>query len=138
MCRVKMNCSIWGILYASTASALLVATKSSLGRVREALDATAAKFGVTFVETDFQGECSRDEIARLGELARKRTCHCTVGLGGGKALDTARCVAAGQGLIIGSHHCGHRRAHKPFGRDLQTNGGKWKTTPISRAIPMWC
>ena len=40
-------------------SALLVATKSSVKRVREALDATAAKFGVTFVETDFQGECSR-------------------------------------------------------------------------------
>ena len=81
-------------------SALLVATQSSLGRVREALDATAAQFGVTFVETDFQGECSRDEIARLGELARKHSCHCTVGLGGGKALDTARCVAAGQGLIV--------------------------------------
>ena len=81
-------------------SALLVATSSSVKRVREALDATAAKFGVTFVETDFQGECSRDEIARLGELARKHSCHCTVGLGGGKALDTARCVAAGQGLIV--------------------------------------
>lgn len=81
-------------------SALLVATKSSVRRVREALDATAAKFGVTFVETDFQGECSRDEIARLGDLARKHSCHCTVGLGGGKALDTARCVAAGQGLIV--------------------------------------
>ena len=81
-------------------SALLVATKSSVKRVREALDATAAKFGVTFVETDFQGECSRDEIARLGDLARKHSCHCTVGLGGGKALDTARCVAAGQGLIV--------------------------------------
>ena len=81
-------------------SALLVATKSSVKRVREALDATAVKFGVTFVETDFQGECSRDEIARLGELARKHSCHCTVGLGGGKALDTARCVAAGQGLIV--------------------------------------
>ena len=81
-------------------SALLVATSSSVKRVREALDATAAKFGVTFVETDFQGECSRDEIARLGDLARKHSCHCTVGLGGGKALDTARCVAAGQGLIV--------------------------------------
>ena len=81
-------------------SALLVATSSSVKRVREPLDATAAKFGVTFVETDFQGECSRDEIARLGELARKHSCHCTVGLGGGKALDTARCVAAGQGLIV--------------------------------------
>ena len=81
-------------------SALLVATGSSVKRVREALDATAAKFGVTFVETDFQGECSRHEIARLGELARKHSCHCTVGLGGGKALDTARCVAAGQGLIV--------------------------------------
>ena len=74
-------------------SALLVATKSSVKRVREALDATAAKFGVTFVEADFQGECSRNEIARLGELARKHACHCTVGLGGGKALDMAKYLA---------------------------------------------
>ena len=80
--------------------ALLVATESSVSRVRHTLDATAAKFGVTFVETEFQGECSRVEIARLGELARQHSCHCTVGLGGGKALDTARCVAAGQGVIV--------------------------------------
>ena len=37
--------------------ALLVATESSVNRVRQTLDATAAKFGVTFVETEFQGEC---------------------------------------------------------------------------------
>lgn len=80
--------------------ALLVATESSVNRVRQTLDATAAKFGVTFVETEFQGECSRVEIARLGELARQHSCNCTVGLGGGKALDTARCVAAGQGVIV--------------------------------------
>lgn len=81
-------------------TALLVATESSVARVREVLGATAEKFGVTFVATGFQGECSRDEIARLAELARQHACCCTVGLGGGKALDTARCVAAGQGLIV--------------------------------------
>ena len=52
-------------------TALLVATKSSVARVSETLNATAEKFGVTFVATGFQGECSRDEIARLGELARQ-------------------------------------------------------------------
>ena len=81
-------------------AALLVATESSVGRVREKLDETAAKFGISFVQTSFKGECSRQEIARLADMAATHACCCTVGLGGGKALDTARCVANGRGLIM--------------------------------------
>ena len=81
-------------------SALLIAHPDDVARVRKQLDATIEKYGVTFVETGFVGECSRQEVARLQEVAEKNNCDCTVALGGGKAIDTAKCVAQGKALII--------------------------------------
>ncbi|WGX76624.1 glycerol dehydrogenase [Paraclostridium bifermentans] len=81
-------------------SALLIAHKDDIERVKDKLDSTAKKFGVIFVESNFKGECSREEVARLQELAKKNKCACTIGLGGGKAIDTAKCVAQGDNLII--------------------------------------
>lgn len=81
-------------------SALLIAHKDDIERVKDKLDSTAKKFGVTFVESNFKGECSREEVARLQELAKENKCACTIGLGGGKAIDTAKCVAQGDNLII--------------------------------------
>lgn len=81
-------------------SALLIAHPSDVERVKAKLDQTAAKFGVTFVESNFGGECSRQEVARLQAVAKENSCACTIGLGGGKAIDTAKCVAQGDALII--------------------------------------
>ncbi|HML46308.1 MAG TPA: iron-containing alcohol dehydrogenase, partial [Clostridia bacterium] len=81
-------------------SALLIASPGAVARVQTQIDATAAKFGIAFVESGFQGECSRQEVARLQALSRQKGCACTVGLGGGKAIDTAKCVAQGEALII--------------------------------------
>ena len=81
-------------------SALLIAHKDDVARVKSQLDATAKEFGVSFVETSFGGECSRQEVQRLKELAKSNSCDCTVGLGGGKAIDTAKCVAEGANIII--------------------------------------
>lgn len=81
-------------------SALLIAHPDDVARVQAKLDATAEKFGVTFVESNFAGECSRQEVARLQEVAKEKNCKCTIGLGGGKAIDTAKCVAEGDALII--------------------------------------
>lgn len=81
-------------------SALLIAHKDDVARVSDKLNATAKKYGVTFVESAFGGECSREEIARLQEVAKNNKCDCTIGLGGGKAIDTAKCVAQGEPLII--------------------------------------
>jgi glycerol dehydrogenase len=81
-------------------SALLIAHKDDVQRVQEKLNGTAEKFQITFVESGFCGECSRQEVKRLKELAKEKKCMCTIGLGGGKAIDTAKCVAEGEALII--------------------------------------
>lgn len=81
-------------------SALLIAHPEDVSRVKDKLDKTAEKFGITFVESNFGGECSRQEVARLQEVAKDNGCACTIGLGGGKAIDTAKCVAKVDALII--------------------------------------
>ncbi|MHA0856935.1 glycerol dehydrogenase [Paenibacillus sp. CMAA1364] len=81
-------------------SALLIAHADDVNRVKEKLESTQNKYNVTFIESNFQGECSRDEVKRLQQLAKEHSCSCTIGLGGGKAIDTAKCVAQGEALII--------------------------------------
>lgn len=81
-------------------SALLIAHADDVKRVQDKLDATAKKFGVTFVRTAFNGECSVKEVKRLQDEAKQNKCDCIIGLGGGKAIDTAKCVAEGNNLII--------------------------------------
>ena len=80
--------------------ALLIANHDDVNRVREKLEKTAEKFGVEFIETNFHGEASRVEASRLQELAKKESCDCIIGLGGGKAIDTSKVVAEGKNLII--------------------------------------
>lgn len=81
-------------------STLLIAHPDDVKRVKDKLDATAKKFNVTFIESGFKGECSRQEVARLQEIAKEKGCTSTIGLGGGKAIDAAKCVAQGEALII--------------------------------------
>jgi len=81
-------------------SALLIAHPDDVKRVKEKLEETARRFQITFVESAFTGECSRQEVARLQAVAKENNCACTIGLGGGKAIDTAKCVAEGEALII--------------------------------------
>ncbi|MBB3111752.1 glycerol dehydrogenase [Paenibacillus phyllosphaerae] len=81
-------------------SALLIAHRDDVARVKDMLDATSETFGITLVESDFKGECSRQEVARLQSIASENNCDCIIGLGGGKAIDAAKCVAQGEALII--------------------------------------
>lgn len=41
----------------------------------------------------FEGECSDEEIDRLVDIAKKNNIEVIIGIGGGKALDTAKAVA---------------------------------------------
>ncbi|MGG4501459.1 glycerol dehydrogenase [Paenibacillus polymyxa] len=81
-------------------SALLIAHPADVERVKDKLDSTTEKYNVTFIESGFMGECSRQEVSRLQEIATANGCDCIVGLGGGKAIDAAKCVAQGEALII--------------------------------------
>ena len=81
-------------------SALLISHPEDVARVKDKLDATEKKFGIKFVESGFRGECSRKEVSRMKDIAQENKCDCTIGLGGGKAIDTAKCVAEGEALII--------------------------------------
>lgn len=81
-------------------SALLIAHPDDVKRVQAKLDATAEKFGIKFIGTGFKGECSRGEVDRLKKVALDNKCDCVIGLGGGKAIDTAKTVAEGNALII--------------------------------------
>ncbi|MCP1109992.1 glycerol dehydrogenase [Lachnospiraceae bacterium PF1-21] len=81
-------------------AALLIAHPDDVTRVKDKLEATSKKFGIKLIESGFNGECSREEVARLQQTAKEQQCACTIGLGGGKAIDTAKCVAEGDALII--------------------------------------
>jgi glycerol dehydrogenase len=74
-------------------NALIVAMPEDLDRVRDRIDAAHAAAEFTLVEGGFGGEITRAEIERLVEVQRTSACDVIVGLGGGKALDTAKTVA---------------------------------------------
>lgn len=81
-------------------SALLIAHPEDVKRVSVQLEKTAKKYDVKFIESDFGGECSKVEVKRLQQLAKEKQCDCVIGLGGGKAIDAAKCIAQGEALII--------------------------------------
>ncbi len=73
--------------------ALLVVTDTELERFRHELEASQGEVDITMVSGKFRGECSKQEIHRLEEAALSQKCDVIVGVGGGKALDTSKCVA---------------------------------------------
>ncbi|MFW6287908.1 MAG: glycerol dehydrogenase, partial [bacterium] len=50
---------------------------------------------------EFEGECSKNEINRIKEIAKKNNMELIIGIGGGKTLDTAKAVAYYSDLPVG-------------------------------------
>jgi glycerol dehydrogenase len=54
--------------------------------------------GLEVVEVEFQGESTRSEAARVAQIAKTEGADVSVGIGGGKTLDTAKAVAVQAGI----------------------------------------
>lgn len=88
------------LLVADAAEAVLFVhgTRSLAAAAPHLPDLAAA--GIRIVEARFGGECSPGEVDRLRALAAAEGAGAVVGLGGGKALDTAKAVAARSALPV--------------------------------------
>lgn len=73
--------------------ALVVVSPSGLKRNYATIDASFGEAGVEVVYDEFNGECSRNEIARLVAVVKEKAIDVVVGVGGGKILDTSKAVA---------------------------------------------
>ena len=73
--------------------ALVLGGRKGLGSVREAMEAGFAEAGLEAVFEVFGGECCRREIERIGAIVKENGIDVIVGVGGGKALDTAKAVS---------------------------------------------
>ncbi len=73
--------------------ALLVASNEDQERVQGQLDKALASNDFKMVSGNFGGECTADEVARMIELCKKESCEVVIGLGGGKAIDTAKAAS---------------------------------------------
>jgi glycerol dehydrogenase len=78
--------------------ALVIADQTVWQLVREPAERSAADAGVRLIEDTFGGECSKREIDRLKDVARRDGASVIVGIGGGKAMDTAKAVGHQAGV----------------------------------------
>ena len=73
--------------------ALLIAHPEDSARVGHILEETCKQYNINLVDSGFEGECTYAEVERAAQFLRQTPIKCVIGLGGGKALDTAKCLA---------------------------------------------
>ena len=83
-----------------SAPALILSSPSPRKRLEAVWTETFRTADFAFELLEFAGECSLAEIARCKDNALRTGARCIVGVGGGKALDTARAVASELGLPV--------------------------------------
>ena len=82
------------------ARAMIIGGRRGLQAVAPFLADSCRKAGVKIFELLFNGECSDSEINRLTKAGKDHTADVIVGVGGGKALDTAKVTAWRQNLPV--------------------------------------
>ncbi len=87
-----------GPLLASFERVLIVGGEKSFPLVKEEVERSLAEAGVAHFFSTYGRDSSRDSVLRLAEMAEKA--RAVVGIGGGKALDTAKMVAHRCGLPV--------------------------------------
>lgn len=80
--------------------ACILAGKSARKHLESVWKDSLSSSGVKYTLVEFEGECSRKEINRVTELARKSKTDLIIGAGGGKVLDAARAVANNLGVPV--------------------------------------
>ena len=73
--------------------ALLVASKVDQERVQSLLNKAMKTEPFNIIYGEFREECTKKEIERMQKLAEENGCDVFIGLGGGKALDTAKAAS---------------------------------------------
>lgn len=77
---------------------LVVATESGWSRFGAQVEASLTEQGKQVLFTPFHGEATKDEVfSKMGQC-KEAGCDVIVGMGGGKALDTAKAAAENLGL----------------------------------------
>ncbi|BDY05260.1 glycerol dehydrogenase [Ferrimonas sp. YFM] len=79
---------------------LVLADDFVMGLTEEAVQASFNDKGLEVEFALFGGECAKSEIERLKDKAVSCGCKMIIGIGGGKALDTAKAVAHFAGLPV--------------------------------------
>lgn len=72
---------------------LVLGGKRGLGTVRSAIKESFTKSNIGLRVEEFAGECSKQEIDRIVDIVNQEGLNVIIGIGGGKALDTAKAVA---------------------------------------------
>jgi len=62
------------------------------------IEASLKESGIDYEVLDFCGESTKDEVQRIAELIKNKGCDLSVGIGGGKTLDTAKGAGANGGV----------------------------------------
>ncbi len=73
--------------------ALCLICAGGIKRQGKQIENSFADSSTEVIFEEFHGECSKNEINRLNDIVKEKSCDVVIGVGGGKIFDTAKAVA---------------------------------------------